>query len=150
MKKLGKSNLCLVFYLTAFLVVALDQTVKFFAKKIELGKSIFDTGFFSFTHVNNYGAGFSILQGKVWLFIAIALAFIAVVISFYKKIGKNVFEQAGFSLMLGGTLSNVIDRLVYGYVIDFLDFKIWPVFNIADSAISIGVILIIIYYLKKK
>ena len=60
----------------------------------------------------------------------------------YRKLHK--LDLVAFSLILGGALGNLIDRLRFGYVIDFLDFRIWPVFNIADSAITIGIILLII------
>jgi len=107
-------------------------------------------GFFSLTHAHNYGAGFSILQGQNWLFILIALIFIFSVILFYDKIEKGKLAQSGFGLLLGGTVSNLIDRISYGFVVDYLDFKVLPVFNIADSAITAGVALIIIYYLIKE
>lgn len=144
MKKLGR------FYFIVFLVLVFDQLVKFFVKKIELGKDLFDIGIFSFTHVHNYGAGFSILQGQNWLFISVALLFIFLIVLFYDKIEKDLMVQSGFALLLGGTVSNLIDRVSYGFVIDYFNFKIWPVFNIADSAITVGAVLVVIYYLKKK
>ena len=148
MKKPGKATY--YFYLISLAVIVLDQTIKFFLKSTETGKDIFNIGFFSFTHVHNYGAGISILQGQNWLFISIAIAFIFLVIIFYEKIEKSIWVQTGFALLLGGTTSNLIDRISLGYVIDFFDFKIWPVFNIADSAISTGAAILIIYYLIKE
>jgi signal peptidase II len=148
MKKAGKTRFYLVFCSVAVLVIILDQLVKFFVEKTELAKEIFSIGFFSFTHVHNYGAGFSILQGYNWFFVAVALTFILLVTLFYRKIEKNILPQVGFALMLAGTFSNLVDRISYGFVIDYFDFRIWPVFNIADSAITIGVVLIFIYFLK--
>jgi len=151
MKKPGK--IIFYFYLIAAITVVLDQLAKFFIKKIGLGKDLFDLGFFSLTNVHNHGAGFSILQGQNWLFVLIALIFIALITFFYDKIEKDRLVQSGFGLLLGGTVSNLIDRVSYGFVIDYFDFKFWPVFNIADSAITVGALLIIIYYLmqgKKK
>ena len=100
--------------------------------------------------MHNYGAGFSILQGQNRLFILTAIVFIALIIALYKKIEKNKTVQAGFALLLGGTAGNLIDRVSYGYVIDYLNFKIWPVFNIADSAITVGAVLVGIYYIIKE
>jgi signal peptidase II len=153
MKKAGKDKSAVIFCLIAVSVIALDQLVKFFVGKTALGEKIFDTGFFSLTNLHNYGAGFSILQGYSWLFVAVALLMAALMIIFYDKIEKNILSQIGFALFLGGTLSNMFDRLRFGFVIDYLDFRIWPVFNIADSAITVGIAFIIIYYLfleKKK
>jgi signal peptidase II len=148
MKKPGR--IAIYFYVIAALAVALDQTVKFFIKKFELGSDIADFGFFSLVHLNNYGAGFSIMQGKSWFFIVVALVFIFLIVLFYNRIEKKMLAQSGFALFLGGTISNLADRLSYGFVIDYFDFKIWPVFNIADSAITVGAVMIIIYYLKKE
>jgi signal peptidase II len=148
MKKPGR--IAIYFYVIAALAVALDQTVKFFIKKFELGSDIADFGFFSLVHLNNYGAGFSIMQGKSWFFIVVALVFIFLIALFYNRIEKKMLAQSGFALFLGGTISNLADRLSYGFVIDYFDFKIWPVFNIADSAITVGAVMIIIYYLKKE
>jgi signal peptidase II len=147
MKKAGKNKSAVIFCLIAVSVIILDQLVKFFVEKTALGEKIFGIGFFSFTHLHNYGAGFSILQGYSWLFVAVALIMAALIILFYNKIGKNIMMQLGFALFLGGTLSNMFDRIRFGFVIDYLDFRIWPVFNIADSAITVGIAFIIIYYL---
>ena len=148
MKKAGR--LIVYFYLIAVIALALDQAAKFFVKQIEVGKDFFDIRFFSLAHLNNYGAGFGILQGQNWLFILIAVIFIYLIIIYYEKIEKDILVQSGFALFLGGTASNLIDRLAYGFVVDYLDFKIWPVFNIADSAITVGAVLIVIYYLMKE
>lgn len=147
MKKPGKQ---LYFSLIAAAVLILDQLVKFFVKKIELNKDVFDLGFFSFTHVNNYGAGFSLLQGYSWLFVIVGLVFVVLILFFYNKIDKDWISQIGFALLLGGAASNLIDRISYGYVIDYLNFKIWPVFNIADSAITVGAVLVIVYLICQK
>ncbi|MBW2991856.1 signal peptidase II [Candidatus Woesearchaeota archaeon] len=147
MKKPGK---LFYFYLISLGVLVLDQLVKFLIKKIEVGRDVVDWGFFSLTHVHNYGAGFSILEGQNWLFVLIALMFIFLIIFFYDRIEEDKLVQSGFALLLGGTVSNLIDRVSYGFVIDYLDFKVWPVFNIADSAITVGAVLVIIYYILKE
>ncbi len=68
----------------------------------------------------------------------------------YEKIPKQRSIQFYVGLLLGGTIGNLIDRLRLSYVIDFIDLKIWPSFNLADAAITVGVIGLIIYFIRKK
>lgn len=99
------------------------------------------------TLVHNTGIAFGLFkdQGAVFIVIPIvAIILLVFNIYFYKKndLALNRIYVAGFSLILGGAFGNLVDRIQYGYVIDFIDFHVWPVFNIADSAISIGAVLI--------
>lgn len=99
--------------------------------------------FFYLTYVRNYGAAFGMLQNKTYFLILSAVLMIALIIVFYHKIPRNLFIRLSVGLILGGALGNLMDRIRLGYVVDFLDFKIWPfVFNIADSSIVIGTILL--------
>lgn len=108
--------------------------------------------FFNLTYVQNYGAGFSILEGQRFLFILITVVAI-IIFSYMLYKGKNnhFIYKTSLLLILGGTLGNFFDRIVHTYVIDFLDFVIFgydfPVFNIADSFLTVGVILLLIYTL---
>jgi len=68
----------------------------------------------------------------------------------YKKLPKDNFAQVCFALFLGGAIGNMIDRLFVGYVTDFINLQFWPAFNIADSALSIAIVGLMIYYFKKK
>ncbi|GAJ17757.1 unnamed protein product, partial [marine sediment metagenome] len=79
-----------------------------------------------------------------------AIIVVGVILYLYDKIPDETQIQIFTALILGGTLGNLIDRIKFGYVIDFLDFQIWPAFNLADSAITIGVIGLIIYLIRKK
>lgn len=108
--------------------------------------------FLSFNKVSNEGAAFSILTGGRIFFILLA---VIVIIYIYKYMLKNIdskIELFSYSLLLGGILGNLFDRIVYGKVIDFISFKIFgyyfPVFNLADSMIVIGTISLIIYLIK--
>ncbi len=142
-----------IFSVITFLIVILDQIIKYLASnKVPLGESIpFAEGIFHFTHVQNFGAGFSILQGHTWLFILVALFFIVMIIANFNKIPKDMHTQLGFSLLLGGTISNLIDRVVFGYVIDYFEFIIFNFSNnIADIAITLGALMIIAYFIIKK
>jgi signal peptidase II len=99
---------------------------------------------FHLTYILNSGAAFGMLEGSRFFFLGVALVAI-VIIWWYRKeiLREDLFLKTGVALFLGGTLGNVWDRMTTGLVIDFLDFRIWPVFNVADIAICVGVGLII-------
>ena len=108
------------------------------------------SNFFNITYVRNTGAAWSIFAGETLGLIVISLIIIALIVYYVSKNKfKSKLELFGYSLILGGAIGNLYDRIVYGYVIDFLDFYIfgydYPIFNLADSFIFIGVILVIIY-----
>ena len=147
MKK-GKS---LFIFLAALLVVIFDQLTKLFvASRFSLGESVpVIKGIFSIAYLANQGAGFGILQGQRWFFIFFALMVIGAILYLYDKIPANKYVQLGVGLILGGAIGNLIDRIRLSYVIDFLDFRFWPAFNIADSAVSVGAVILIIYFWKK-
>lgn len=94
----------------------------------------------------NYGAAFSILQGYRWLFIIIAVIVMIALAVYYKYAEKKL----PIILIMAGTAGNAIDRIFLGYVRDFIDLRVWPVFNLADSINLIGAILLAYYLIKKK
>ena len=111
--------------------------------------------FFYLTYINNDGAAFSILVGKKIFLILIAVLVIVMLIRYIKKNNiQNKLEVVSISLIIGGSLGNLMDRVVRGYVIDFLDFKIFnynfPIFNLADTFIVIGVILLLLKEIRKE
>lgn len=111
--------------------------------------------FFYLTYINNDGAAFSILVGKRIFLILIALLVIVMLIRYIKKNNiQNKLELVSISLIIGGSLGNLMDRLVRGYVIDFLDFKLFnynfPIFNLADTFIVIGVFLLLLKEIRKE
>ncbi|MCD4666480.1 signal peptidase II [archaeon] len=99
-----------------------------------------------FVNVINYGAAFGILQGYTWLFILVSFIVIFVCVKYYKV--KEL--RLSLTFILAGTIGNLIDRVFFGYVRDFIDFKIWPVFNLADTYNIIGLILLAYILFKKK
>jgi signal peptidase II len=113
-------------------------------------------GFFNITHIHNPGGAFGFLAGhsptlRKFVFLFISTLAIGLIIYYYHKVPKtHLLLSCGFALILGGAIGNMIDRIRMGVVIDFLDFYVgnlhWPAFNVADSAISIG-ITIFIYHL---
>ncbi len=141
-------------FIVVFLVLSLDQISKFIiAKNLFLYQSIpIVKGFFHFTLIHNRGAAFGILKNQVYFFIIISIAAIILISSSllnhqrHKKISCHTIS---LGLILSGALGNLIDRVFFGYVIDFLDFRVWPVFNIADSAITVGAVLLAWSILKK-
>jgi len=136
---------------TVFFVLFFDRVTKhFFSQILSEGESIpVIRNIFHFSLVHNTGIAFGLFkdQGVVFIIIpviAIAILLLIYNIYYYRKHEESmsVMYVVGFPLILAGALGNLIDRVAYGYVIDFLDFRIWPVFNIADSAITIGALLI--------
>lgn len=114
--------------------------------------------FFNLTLAHNTGAAFSFLAGaggwQRWFFVSLALVISLVLVIWLKRLGNTArLEAISLALIIGGAIGNVIDRLVYGYVIDFLDVYVgtyhWPAFNIADSAICVGAVLLIIDSFRK-
>lgn len=137
--------------LFVMLLVLIDQSSKIVMKAISKIHSESFTvikDFFYITYAENTGAAFSILRGQRWFFVTMALVVSALIIYYIIKHKPKTLEKISLQLILAGAIGNVIDRVVYGYVIDFLDFYIFgydfPVFNIADSCITIGAILLII------
>ena len=136
-----------------------DQLSKFIViKALNVNHSIeVIKNFFYLTYTHNKGAAFSILTGKRIFLVLIAIFIIAAILYYLKKnTPNNSLSKIAFSFVIGGSLGNLIDRIMYGYVIDFLDFIIFgydfPVFNIADSFITIGAIglIISILFLNKE
>ncbi len=127
-------------------VLVLDRLTKWaVVAQMTVGESIpVLPGIFHLTYILNPGAAFGMLEGNRWFFLLVA--FLAVtVIFFYRRDIKKAghMTEWGAALFLGGTLGNVWDRAATGLVIDFFDFRVWPVFNVADIAICTGVGLII-------
>lgn len=149
--KYKQSGLAYIWITAIFLVV--DQITKqYFENTLNLYQSINVLPFFDFTLAHNYGAAFSFLADQPgwqrWFFTAIAIIASVIFTVWMAKTPKaNKVLGVGFALMLSGALGNLLDRLIFGYVIDFLDFYVagyhWPAFNVADSAIFIGAALMI-------
>ncbi len=143
------------------LTIILDQLSKYFVSSYLLdGVQYLEvTHYFSFVRAWNTGVSFSMFSGNGVIGSAI-LSLVAIIIVaflfFWLKKEKSTFLQIAIGLIIGGALGNLIDRIRFGAVFDFLDFSIfdyhWPAFNIADSAICIGATMIIIdnFFIKKK
>ena len=130
----------------SFLIIAIDRVVKIIVNRyIPLNKSIsVIKNIFYLTNVHNEGAAFSIMYGLRYILIAISIAFLVFIIYYmYKKKKYNI----EFALIIGGLIGNLIDRIVFGFVIDYIGIIIFkyyfPIFNIADALIVIGAIILL-------
>ncbi len=128
-----------IFLFVAFLIA--DRLTKLWAMNL---KENIDYGLLAFKYIVNTGAGFSIFQNMNTLLIWLSLIILGLIIVFYDR-----FPKVSLLLIVSGLIGNLIDRIFLGHVIDFIDFKFWPVFNIADSLIVIGAILMIIIVMKE-
>jgi len=138
----------------SLLAVILDQASKLaIAGSMQLYQSIEIVPYFNLTYVHNTGAAFSFLSEaggwQRWFFAGLALVISVVIAVWLARLKRHeTLLAVALSLILGGAIGNLIDRLAYGYVIDFLDVYYqtwhWPAFNIADSAITLGVILMLV------
>jgi signal peptidase II len=107
--------------------------------------------FFHLTYIFNPGAAFGLMAYKTTLFVAVTVVLLAGVVWGYRYIRKGrPMLRYGLSLIVGGALGNLADRLRYGQVVDFLDFRVWPVFNLADTAIVIGACLLVMELVKDR
>ena len=103
----------------------------------------------SLTYVTNTGAAFGLFPDHGVIFMVIAVVVIAAIIFYYRYLpGDQWLVQISLGLQLGGHLGNLLDRLRYGHVIDFIDFKVWPVFNVADSSVFVGTVILVFYLLR--
>lgn len=153
--KLKKMNITykhlLMYILTFVIIVGGDQITKYivdFTLQLNQGYTIIEN-FFYFTYSHNAGAAWGIFQGKMNLFFIISIvATIAIIYYFMQTESYQKFTRFGLVLVFSGMIGNLIDRILFGYVRDFIDFIIFgydfPIFNVADMAITVGVALIII------
>lgn len=144
----------IIFIFICLYIIIVDQWTKYvIQQKLPLYTRVeVISGFFNLTHVRNKGGAFGIFGGEKFgfslvFFVIISIIAIACLLYIYIKVRKeNDIIYFPFSLIIGGAIGNLLDRIRLGEVIDFLDFKIfsfhWPAFNIADSAISLGVFLL--------
>ncbi|MBS4172446.1 signal peptidase II [Bacillus sp. FJAT-49736] len=146
-----------IYYIIAIFIIALDQITKWLVvKNMEYGESIpIIKDFFYLTSHRNEGAAWGILQGQMWLFYLITVVVVIGIIYYLQKYAKNkVLLGVSLSFMLGGAIGNFIDRIFRKQVVDFIHTYIFgydfPIFNIADSALTIGVVLLIIYMLLEE
>ncbi len=138
-----------VFSLVALVVLLADQLSKIWIRaNLHTGQTLFDIGFLRITNIHNSGAAFGLFPNQSLLLTIIAFIGIPAVLSCAFLAHRclpflnNMLGKTALGLVLGGTIGNLIDRLRFGAVTDFIDFRVWPIFNLADSAVTIGIIIV--------
>jgi signal peptidase II len=129
-------------------VVVADQLSKFWIRSsLDVGESLFEAGIFQIVRVQNTGSSFGLFQGHLFALTIVAFVGIAFLLFFtlflYRRFfpSDNLLGRLALGLILGGTIGNLIDRLRFGGVTDFISIGWWPAFNLADSAIVVGAII---------
>lgn len=141
------------YFALCVILIVCDQLIKWLVvSHIQLNTAIsFIPGVLSFAHLHNYGAAWSILTGQQWFFSVITVIALALMGYFFWRLRKQKLYSIGLVVMIAGTIGNFIDRIRLGYVVDMfqLDFINFPIFNFADSCLTIGVIILIIAVWKE-
>jgi len=142
-----------LFYAIAVMIVICDQVSKWaIVQSLPYNASITTPiPFLYLTHTRNTGGAFSLLQARNhWFIVIAAVAMIALAFAYHRSARKDLWVSAALALALGGAIGNLIDRVRFGYVVDFFDVKVWPVFNVADSAITVGILILAWTFLFKR
>lgn len=145
----------LIVLISVLMLIVFDQIVKYLiVKNFSIGEEkILIDNFLKFIYIRNTGAAFGILSGNIIFLIGISLLLIFYIVKEMKKNIDNNLSLLSFSLILGGAVGNLIDRIFRGYVVDFISFTLFKremsIFNVADMYITIGVILLIYIVLKE-
>ncbi|MFZ5649475.1 MAG: signal peptidase II [Bacillota bacterium] len=135
-------------FVISLAVLILDQASKYLIMaNMTLNQSVpVITDVFHITYIRNPGAAFGLMAYRTTFFIAVSILVILGIFIFYKKYGGKGAVPVTLGLIAGGALGNLVDRVRFGEVVDFLDFRVWPVFNLADSAIVVGAGLLMIVF----
>jgi len=143
----------LLFYLIAITIVACDQVSKHVVMQhlpLHVRTPVLGS-FLSLTHTQNTGGAFSLFKAHNAVFVAISVVALVALIGAYHRFQRHdLWVSAGLALALGGAIGNLIDRARFGYVVDFFDLGWWPIFNVADSAITVGIVLLAFLFLFRK
>lgn len=131
--------------IVAAVVLIADQIVKAIIRgQLEVGEGWTVTGFLSILRVTNHGIAFGMFPGRqAYVAIITVLALCAIAVFLARLVHRNLIAATGAGLLVGGSLGNLMDRLVHGGVTDYIDFSFWPTFNLADACITVGAVLIV-------
>jgi signal peptidase II len=145
----------MILILTIIITMLADQFSKFIVQRtMELGQSVpIVSNLFHLTYILNPGAAFGLLANRTVFFVIVTVVMVIGTIIYYIRSGqKRGALPIALGLLLGGALGNLVDRIRYGKVVDFIDFRVWPVFNLADTAIvtGTGLLVLILWLMDKK
>ncbi|MFQ5620304.1 MAG: signal peptidase II [Candidatus Nanoarchaeia archaeon] len=144
MNNSGKFSITKEFWVTALVVFILDILTKaYITTNLKVSESFQLTSFLSITHTQNTGISFGFLQGFPLGMTFIIIAIIAIILYNYKELAIDKISTYAVGGIIGGAFGNLLDRLTIGTVTDFINFHFWPSFNVADTAISIGAIILV-------
>jgi signal peptidase II len=144
----GKWRVVVFGCILLFIVLADQLSKTWIRANLVIGESVFDIGFFRIMHIQNTGAIFGVFKDHTLALIFVAFAGIIVILILvfimYKHLPllHSLWVQSAIALIVAGMIGNQIDRIRLGYVTDFLDLKVWPAFNVADSAGTVGAVII--------
>jgi len=140
------------FLIIAAFVVAMDQTSKLWVMShIDTQEIIPIVGCLSLTHVRNTGSAFGLFANQAFLLTLVAIVGLVTILLFYRYLSQaSILGSLALGLVFGGAVGNLVDRLRFGYVTDFIDVRLWrdfhwPAFNVADSAITVGAIVLAVF-----
>ena len=141
----------LSFILTAVVALVADQVSKMWVmSNMQLGESLPPDGLVRLTYVRNSGVAFGLFPNQTFIITLAAIAGLAILLIYYRLSPfRNIYTYTAVGFILGGASGNLMDRIRLGYVTDFLDFRVWPVFNIGDSAVVLGTGLMLYFFLFK-
>lgn len=140
------------FWIAAAIVFGLDQYTKHrVVTDFTAGESRIAVPHFLFwTYVQNHAGAFGLFGTQPWVLVGMALAVLAVFwFAFREQATQSGLVRLAFGAIAGGAIGNIVDRFHYGYVVDFIDLHWWPVFNVADSCITVGVVLLLLVSLQR-
>lgn len=142
-----------IYFIITLLIITFDYIIKLKVKSnMNVGESIKVIGdFFKITYIQNKGAAFGMLQDKQIVFLVIGFITIAFLINLFLKTNDNI-TKTSISMVIGGAIGNIIDRLLYGYVVDMFDFSgVWSyIFNFADVCVVLGVGILALAIIRQK
>jgi signal peptidase II len=153
MEKLHRSPLIgkrdILFGIIAVIVIIADQLTKYLIVHFIPENTVFwDAGIFQIVHITNTGVSFGLFKGFIWVIVTVVFLEMALILAFEYLLRsrlaflESILMRVGLGLVMGGAIGNQIDRLINQRVTDFVDFKFWPVFNVADSCAVVGTIII--------
>ena len=133
------------YWLAGLALIIIDQAAKYWASSA-LSRRPLDLGFVAFDYATNTGSSFSMFQGANSILIWVSVLVIGGLIYWYDAMveGTSLWQKISYTLIVAGILGNLVDRVAWGSVIDFIDLRWWPIFNVADSCLVVGVVIYVI------